>query len=43
MRFNGGETAGLARLQHYLWGSDAVATYFDTRNGARPHPPSVAG
>ena len=29
----GGETAALARLQHYLWGSDAARTYFDTRNG----------
>jgi len=31
--FKGGETSGLARLQHYLWATDAVATYFDTRNG----------
>ena len=23
----------LARLQHYLWGTDAARTYFDTRNG----------
>ena len=23
----------LARLQHYLWGSDAIADYFNTRNG----------
>jgi deoxyribodipyrimidine photo-lyase len=29
----GGEAAALARLQHYLWGSDLVATYFDIRNG----------
>jgi len=29
----GGETAALARLQHYLWGTDAARTYFDTRNG----------
>ena len=29
----GGESAALARLQHYLWGSDAARTYFDTRNG----------
>lgn len=31
--FRGGETAALARLRHYLWGSDSVASYFDTRNG----------
>jgi deoxyribodipyrimidine photo-lyase len=29
----GGETEGLARLQHYFWGSDAVKTYKETRNG----------
>ena len=29
----GGETAGLARLHHYLWGTDAAKTYKDTRNG----------
>ena len=29
----GGESAALARLNHYLWGSDALATYFETRNG----------
>ncbi len=33
MRFKGGETAALARLKHYLWDTDALATYFDTRNG----------
>jgi deoxyribodipyrimidine photo-lyase len=33
MRFEGGEAAGLARVAHYLWGSDAIATYKDTRNG----------
>ena len=33
MRFGGGEAAGLARLRHYLWDTDAVATYLDTRNG----------
>lgn len=33
MDFKGGEPAALARLQHYLWGSDAIASYFDTRNG----------
>jgi len=31
--FQGGETSGLARLKSYLWGSNAVATYKDTRNG----------
>ena len=33
MAFTGGETAALARLQDYVWGTDGVATYFDTRNG----------
>lgn len=32
-RFKGGEKAALERLQHYLWDSDAVANYFNTRNG----------
>jgi deoxyribodipyrimidine photo-lyase len=31
--FKGGETTGLARLRHYLFGTDAVATYKETRNG----------
>ena len=31
--FRGGEEVALARLRHYLWDTDAVATYFDTRNG----------
>lgn len=31
--FKGGETAGLQRLRHYLWESDAIATYKETRNG----------
>ncbi|GLC48551.1 hypothetical protein PLESTB_000110200 [Pleodorina starrii] len=31
--FKGGETAALARLQYYLWDSDLISTYFDTRNG----------
>lgn len=31
--FQGGETAGLKRLTHYLWESRAVATYKETRNG----------
>ncbi|EFJ39190.1 hypothetical protein VOLCADRAFT_101264, partial [Volvox carteri f. nagariensis] len=29
----GGETAALARLRYYLWDSDLIASYFDTRNG----------
>ena len=33
-RFKGGEAEALKRLQHYLWSSDAVADYFNTRNGA---------
>lgn len=33
LSFKGGETAGLARLRHYLWESDAIATYKETRNG----------
>ena len=31
--FKGGESNALARLDHYTWGTDAIATYFDTRNG----------
>lgn len=31
--FAGGETAALARLEHYTFGTDALATYFETRNG----------
>ncbi|MFN0016225.1 MAG: DASH family cryptochrome [Saprospiraceae bacterium] len=31
--FPGGETSGLNRLRHYLWDTDAVATYKETRNG----------
>lgn len=33
LRFRGGEAAALARLRYYLWESDCVATYFDTRDG----------
>lgn len=29
----GGEAVALARLQYYLWDSDLIATYFDSRNG----------
>lgn len=28
----GGEAEALKRLQHYTFGSDAIATYFETRN-----------
>lgn len=31
--FSGGETAGLARLNHYLWDADHIRTYKETRNG----------
>jgi len=31
--FQGGETSGLQRLQSYLWDTDAVARYKETRNG----------
>lgn len=31
--FKGGETAALARLQHYLWDADCLKDYFETRNG----------
>ncbi|TNE59285.1 MAG: DASH family cryptochrome [Bacteroidetes bacterium] len=31
--FKGGETEGLMRLRHYLWESNAIATYKETRNG----------
>ena len=32
-KFQGGETAGLERLNHYLWQTDAAQTYKETRNG----------
>ena len=31
--FTGGETSGLERLHYYLWTSDCVAKYKETRNG----------
>ena len=31
--FKGGEGQALKRLEDYFWGTDAVATYKDTRNG----------
>lgn len=33
MHFPGGETAGLARLEHYVWQADRLRVYKDTRNG----------
>lgn len=33
LRFEGGETAGLARVQEYLWKGDRLRVYKDTRNG----------
>jgi deoxyribodipyrimidine photo-lyase len=33
LAFKGGETEGIKRLKHYLWGTNAVATYKQTRNG----------
>jgi len=32
-KFQGGEVAGLERLDHYLWKTDAAQTYKETRNG----------
>ncbi len=31
--FHGGETFGLQRVQDYLWNTDSIKTYFETRNG----------
>ena len=33
IRFEGGETAGLRRLKHYLWDEDLLKSYKETRNG----------
>lgn len=33
IHFKGGETEALKRLNHYLWETDAIAKYVDTRNG----------
>ena len=33
IHFKGGETAALERLNHYLWETDCIASYKDTRNG----------
>lgn len=32
--FKGGESFGLARLRYYLWDSDLISTYKETRNGS---------
>jgi len=31
--FEGGESAALARVRYYVWESEKIATYFETRNG----------
>ena len=31
--FKGGETAGIARVQQYIWDQDLLQNYFETRNG----------
>ena len=31
--FKGGESIAIDRLNHYLWQTDSVATYKETRNG----------
>ena len=31
--FEGGESAALARVRYYVWESERIATYFETRNG----------
>ncbi|XP_048732268.2 eIF-2-alpha kinase GCN2-like [Ostrea edulis] len=33
VEFHGGESVALDRLNHYLWNTDAIATYKETRNG----------
>lgn len=33
LQFQGGETAGLKRLQDYIWDADCLKTYKQTRNG----------
>lgn len=33
LKFEGGETAGLQRLQHYVWDADCLKSYKQTRNG----------
>ena len=38
--YRGGETQGLNRLKYYLFDSDAIATYKETRNGMLRHDDS---
>ena len=33
LAFQGGETAGMKRLQHYVWDADCLQVYKQTRNG----------
>lgn len=33
LSFRGGETAGMKRLQHYIWDADCLKVYKETRNG----------
>jgi deoxyribodipyrimidine photo-lyase len=33
LKFEGGETAGLQRLRHYVWEADCLKSYKQTRNG----------
>ncbi|MEM8810704.1 MAG: DASH family cryptochrome [Cyanobacteria bacterium P01_G01_bin.38] len=33
LQFQGGETAGFERLQHYFWDTDGLRCYKETRNG----------
>lgn len=33
LEMKGGETEGMARLQHYLWDTNAISSYKETRNG----------
>ena len=33
LSFKGGESEGLKRLHYYLWGTDAISKYKETRNG----------
>ena len=42
LRSEGGEAAGLRRLQQYIWETNAVAHYADTRNGMASLPPVVS-
>ena len=35
LKFSGGETAGLARLDEYIWKQDCLRVYKETRNGMK--------